>query len=407
MLFSLISNESVSRVDGVGILQRIFSEDFYLLTYPDVLRAQVSPWGHFLEHGLKEGRSPNPYIDPDYMANLLGLPIGQVLVKAFSEKRLWLTNTSPYVDIQTFVTKGGWDGKRHPLEQILREPHVNTRWNKFGPSFSDLAGVTDVRARSRAIAILFHLNGNFQSFSSFREIEVGMLSKEIFISHPSKPVICVPGQFLCLDNVGYFLSEEKNVLTEDNSVIFFDNRFILRKIGKALESSTLVIAPKELNIDNAKGWLATLDQDSVLAPHSKNQEHFLRFFVQVQKIPSIKVLEFGSQAHISCGKVHISKLTKHRSRRKPRRLDRFRGKSMLIVSEKLDDLLKYESDVMKLVSGGASICISDSRRAPFWFREISNTKFVVTCGEVSWPHIWFKDSVPIVEVEKWSTDSVA
>jgi hypothetical protein len=44
----------------------LFDRAFYLREYPDVAAAGVDPWRHYLRHGAREGRKPNPWFDPAY-----------------------------------------------------------------------------------------------------------------------------------------------------------------------------------------------------------------------------------------------------------------------------------------------------------------------------------------------------
>lgn len=44
----------------------LFDSNFYLESYPDVKRAQVDPITHYLAHGAKEGRDPNPIFSSQY-----------------------------------------------------------------------------------------------------------------------------------------------------------------------------------------------------------------------------------------------------------------------------------------------------------------------------------------------------
>ena len=44
----------------------IFDERWYLDTYPDVARAGVQPWEHFVTHCDAEARSPGPDFDPEF-----------------------------------------------------------------------------------------------------------------------------------------------------------------------------------------------------------------------------------------------------------------------------------------------------------------------------------------------------
>ena len=42
----------------------LFDAEFYLASYPDIATAGVDPFGHFFDHGFREGRCPNPYFEP-------------------------------------------------------------------------------------------------------------------------------------------------------------------------------------------------------------------------------------------------------------------------------------------------------------------------------------------------------
>lgn len=71
-----------------------FDGAWYLAIYPDVKEAGIEPVAHFLEHGLQEGRNPNPYFDgrayvhanPDIAAFPFG-PFMHYVCFGFREKR--------------------------------------------------------------------------------------------------------------------------------------------------------------------------------------------------------------------------------------------------------------------------------------------------------------------------------
>lgn len=44
----------------------LFFENYYRTNNPDVVQARMNPLKHFVIHGWKEGRKPNPYFDPKY-----------------------------------------------------------------------------------------------------------------------------------------------------------------------------------------------------------------------------------------------------------------------------------------------------------------------------------------------------
>lgn len=45
---------------------KLFDPNFYLIKYPDIKEAGTNPLKHYLKHGSKEGRLPNPLFDPSY-----------------------------------------------------------------------------------------------------------------------------------------------------------------------------------------------------------------------------------------------------------------------------------------------------------------------------------------------------
>ena len=46
----------------------LFDQNFYLINYPDVRESSLQPLEHFMRHGWREGRRPNPYFDPAWYA---------------------------------------------------------------------------------------------------------------------------------------------------------------------------------------------------------------------------------------------------------------------------------------------------------------------------------------------------
>ncbi|MBB3142619.1 glycosyltransferase [Halomonas organivorans] len=47
----------------------LFDAEWYRTTYPDIEDGPLSPWEHFLQHGLQEGRAPGPGFSPaEYLA---------------------------------------------------------------------------------------------------------------------------------------------------------------------------------------------------------------------------------------------------------------------------------------------------------------------------------------------------
>jgi hypothetical protein len=44
----------------------LFDKTYYLETYPDVAKAGVDPYRHYISHGVREGRNPNAFFDTAY-----------------------------------------------------------------------------------------------------------------------------------------------------------------------------------------------------------------------------------------------------------------------------------------------------------------------------------------------------
>jgi hypothetical protein len=71
------------------------------------------------------------------------------------------------------------------------------------------------------------------------------------------------------------------------------------------------------------------------------------------------------------------------------------------VAESNAELEKYSHGVSMLVRRGAKICISGNQTVPFWLKLISTIRVVILCGNISWPELWIRRSVPILRIEEW------
>ncbi|MBL4919385.1 glycosyltransferase family 61 protein, partial [Tabrizicola sp. DMG-N-6] len=61
----------VSPEENAAALAVLFDADFYLARYADIARAGIDPLQHYIRHGEREGRSPNPLFSPrHYQAQL-------------------------------------------------------------------------------------------------------------------------------------------------------------------------------------------------------------------------------------------------------------------------------------------------------------------------------------------------
>ena len=58
-------SQDASRAERV---QALFDRGFYLASNPDVAACGLDPLRHYLEFGMREGRSPHPAFDPAFYA---------------------------------------------------------------------------------------------------------------------------------------------------------------------------------------------------------------------------------------------------------------------------------------------------------------------------------------------------
>ena len=397
----MVNREPDQISDGLSSLERIFSPDFYLSAYPDVANAGLDPWVHFCKHGIAEGRSPNAYVDGTYLANKLGLPLGDVLLEVFSKKEYWTENTSRYVDIRSFVLNGPWDGKTHPLEQIINTGQNRDPWIRFAPYFSDLSTIAESSHRLAAVSILDHINGSRFRLSRPKEYRLNDNPLQNMDFDVEESVLCIPGFTLSAKDKSFTLSTMKDVLSKDRSAIRHGETLTVYQYGDTLHCKSLVIAPKNLRLEEALRWINSLKIQCAVVPTSADQEFLFRHCLSATNREDVYILPYGVQTMVVTKQVSTSPSAVNRPRRIFRRPEKLRRSTLLIVAESSAELKKYSPSVSMLVRRGAKICISNNQTVPFWLNLFSAIRVVVVCGSISWPELWIRRSVPILKIEEW------
>jgi hypothetical protein len=298
-------DESKRKANVLAILQRIFSREYYLAAHPDVASAGLDAWHHFSNHGFLEGKSPSPYIDPSYMADLVGVPLRDVFLEAFSNKEHWATNTSPYVDIQNFVISGPWDGYSHPLLQIVEEFHTNSPWIRFSTAFSDLPSLPEKAQRILAVSLLSHMNSKNFKFSQVKDMLHMEYATSNFDFESEEEVDCIPGFHVAAKGQSYSLDTENAVLSPDKTAIRHGGTVTTSGRGDYLRFNILLLVPRQLNLEDALIWLNTVRDNTVLIPASEDQEHLLRHCLNELGRKNVSTLVFGAQTTIVCKKIVI------------------------------------------------------------------------------------------------------
>ena len=394
-------DESQEKTNALAILKRIFSREYYLAAHPDVATAGLDAWHHFSNHGFFEGRSPSPYIDPSYMADLVGVPLRDVFLEAFSNKENWTTNTSPYVDIQNFVINGPWDGFSHPLLQIVEEFHTAPPWVRFSTAFSDLPSIPENAQRILAISILSHMNTKNFKFSLAKEMHQKEESLANLDFESEEEVNCIPGFHVAVKGRSYSLDTDHVVLSPDKTAIRHGKKVTVSEQGEWLRFNGLLLVPRGLNYDDALVWLRTVRDGSALIPASEDQEYLLRHCLNAIGKENVYTLVFGVQTRIVCKKIVIGVWPKSEKRRNYRQRDNFRRKSVVIIAESNHQLGRNIEKVSRIIGRGASVCISTNMYVSLWLPLLSRKKLVILCGSVSWADMWVSNKVPIIQITDW------
>lgn len=381
-------------------LQRVFSPDFYLSAYPDVELSGFDPWVHFSKFGLREGRSPNPYVDPEYIANVLGLTVSDVLIEIFSRKELWTQNTSRYVDIQNFVISGPWDGTTHPLEQMIEGEYIREPWVRFAPFFSDLSTIAQKNCRLTAVSILDHITGQKFRLSRPKGHILSDAPLQNLVFDKEESVLCIPGFALVVQNIAYSLSNGHDVISPDRSAIRTGGHLTLYEYGETLDFKRMIVAPSNLGFKEAVHWIKSLEPGCAVVPTNADQEFLLRHCIGETNRQELYVLPYGVQSLVTTKQVSTSPQVAHMPRKALRSTEKLPRSSVLILAESSAEILKQASKVLALTERGGEICISNNQTVPFWLNLMSRKRVVVLCGNISWADMWIKKGVPIISIDE-------
>ena len=67
-------------------LRGIFDQTWYAAEYPDLAAFRGDLFGHFLRHGIGEGRRPNRFVDPDWYGRRYQVTAGQLPLVHYATK---------------------------------------------------------------------------------------------------------------------------------------------------------------------------------------------------------------------------------------------------------------------------------------------------------------------------------
>lgn len=278
----------------------LFSCSFYLWANPDVADSGMAPWLHYQQHGYREGRSPHPLLDVDYMSQWApDAPRSEVVDRYLRDPMLWLNDTSPYVDCQRYVLHGGWSGKSSPIGEIVRagasDPWVHSRLLAIDADLGD-------STKESLGGVLFLLARNHPR-SMFSRITVWRPTTQ----NPGPPLIggsytVVPGFFLGSEGVELW-SDARLAMSQDLSLVRITNGLVGLEVGDLVAVDEVRFVCGELLrkslveiVDPGKGTLA-------IGPFSWAQERALRYLVEETGAQGVTILPWGRQVRVDTGAI--------------------------------------------------------------------------------------------------------
>lgn len=295
-LTSALSRESVGSPDP----HPLFSRSFYLWGNPDVAEAGMAPWLHYQQHGYREGRSPHPLFDADYMTQWAPeVPRSEVVDRYLRDPGLWMIDTSPYVDCQKYLLHGGWSGMSSPIGEIVRagspDPWVHSRLIAIDADLGD-------SSKDALGGVLFLLGRNHPR-SMFSRMTVWRPTPQ----NPGVPSLggsftVVPGFFIGSDGVELW-SDSRVAMSQDLSLVRFSSGLVGLEVGDLVTVDELRFSCGELRRDSLVEMVSSAHGTLAVSPASWAQERALRYLVEETGAQGVMVLPWGRQARVDAGSI--------------------------------------------------------------------------------------------------------
>ncbi len=244
-----------------------FSEAFYRLAHDDLRDLEIPMVLHWQIHGRIEGRSPHPFIDIDWLSEQMPdvLPC-DVVDLYLTDKTRWLVSPSPYIETESFMLTGPWDGVTHPWLQIMRH-HAVDPWMRGVLGVIDLADADD-ELRMAAI-VLTAENPGPSKISGFSVFSEGGRND----GHGTFTV--VPGFFMGRD-AATLVSCGNDVLSADATAIRLRDRFVAMDVRNKAQCTTLVFVTSAVAASKLEALATAHGEDSLFAPIDAAQQETLQ-----------------------------------------------------------------------------------------------------------------------------------
>lgn len=300
-LSSALSQESAGSSDP----HPLFSRSFYLWGNPDVADSGIAPWLHYQQHGYREGRSPHPLFDADYMTQWAPeVPRSEVVERYLRDPSLWMIDTSPYVDCQKYVLRGGWSGTSSPIGEIVRAgssyPWVHSRLIAIDADLGDsskdaLGGVLFLLARN-------HPRSMFSRLTVWRPTPQNPGIPSLGGSSLAGFFTVVPGFFIGSDGFEMW-SDPRMAMSQDLSLVRFSGGLVGLEVGDLITVDELRFGFGELRRDSLVEMVSSTHGTLAVSPASWAQESALRYLVEETGAQGVTVLPWGRQTRVDAGSI--------------------------------------------------------------------------------------------------------
>jgi hypothetical protein len=343
----------------------LFDSGAYLALYPDVASSRAAPWLHYQVFGRVEARTPHPFIDVDILsASMLGVPIGEVVDRYLALPETWTLDSSAYVDCQRFLLSGQWDGRSHPLVQLLTT-QLHGPWVHHRLLLTD-STVADVNtARRIAVSTLLAKAGVTGRTSEFK---LWLEDPDVSQNDATAGLYTViPGFFLGLNGTA-LVANSAQVLSADASMIRLNGEFIGRVVGQVIKAQQLAYLNGPLSKEALRELLRGSPEDTVIAPSSMRQQLAVQLLIDELGCDAARVLEVGRQTRIQVEKVSIiaEEATSPTEIELPVKNSVDATMTALIVPRNRGVDIASDLELMALIQAGALLCLSHNDSIVDW-----------------------------------------
>jgi hypothetical protein len=358
----------------------LMSETFYQLAHPDLAASRVLGWLHYQVFGRLEGRSPHPFLAVRTLAIALpDVPHAELIDVYLGDPRRWVCSPSPYVDAELFVSSGPWDGREHPLLQII-EQHHNQPWVRT--DLLQIDGTSDDhQGRQGEIAaaiVLLNVASNRHGVSApvTRWPAGGVLST---ISSGSCRI--VPGAFIAHEGLVEELGNAVRGRSLDGSAFLLDKGVVMRRSGSSIAVDRLLMVSPGVSHVALTRTLRESRGSLAVCPASLGQAIALKVFFERSEVPEAAVLRWGHQAEVSFEEFIFLRselpyigYSSYRVLKGGGSL----GRTVLVIPAEDSHRLRTDPRLRELLMSGARLCLVVDQDLGPWHRDLAEAERIVT-----------------------------